>query len=215
MTNTCWDVLQIQPTIDVEAIKSARRTLMKSWHPDVAGVAEEKAAYNARCAQINAAYDDAVRFAKAWRPPTRRDADPSEKKNPSTHSYIQRRPFASGQAILLSFIFFFVFASRAGFRLFVLMSFFAAALAFVTALDWFLFRFAIQPVLSSAPDPFHTTGAWLMLAVTNIAVLSFGLAEISFLLFGFIGGGIFDVTVGVALPLWMSLNARPRPNVCS
>jgi len=67
MTNF-WAVLELQPTTDIEAIKSARRSLMKNWHPDVAAGAEQQTICNDRCAKINAAYDSAIAFANAWKP---------------------------------------------------------------------------------------------------------------------------------------------------
>jgi hypothetical protein len=63
-----WEVLNLQPTTDIEVIKSSRRSLMKNWHPDVAVGAEQQAICNARCAEINAAYDSAIAFANAWKP---------------------------------------------------------------------------------------------------------------------------------------------------
>jgi hypothetical protein len=63
-----WEVLKLQPTTDIDAIKSARRSLIKDWHPDRASGSEQQALCNARCASINAAYDSAIAFANAWKP---------------------------------------------------------------------------------------------------------------------------------------------------
>ena len=64
----CWEVLQIQPTTDVDVIQNTRRSLIKTWHPDTASSVKEKELYNSRSAEINAACDRAMAFAKAWKP---------------------------------------------------------------------------------------------------------------------------------------------------
>jgi len=63
MPTRCWEVLGIRPTSDLAAIKEARRVLIRTWHPDIATTPEHQAHYTARCAEINAAYEDAVKFA--------------------------------------------------------------------------------------------------------------------------------------------------------
>src|SRR5262245_8534421 len=59
----CWAILQIEPTHNVEEISRARRSLIRKWHPDTVGDPSQKEAYTVRCAQINVAYDEAVRLA--------------------------------------------------------------------------------------------------------------------------------------------------------
>ena len=55
----CWTVLGIKPTHDLDVIKNARRALVKIWHPDRAHSAHRNF-YTRRCAQINAAFDEAI-----------------------------------------------------------------------------------------------------------------------------------------------------------
>jgi hypothetical protein len=64
MAAKCWDVLGIPPTSDLKVIKEARRVLVRTWHPDVVSSLEDQSRHTARTAEINAAYDDAVKFAK-------------------------------------------------------------------------------------------------------------------------------------------------------
>ena len=206
---TCWDILEIAPTIDSDAIKSARRSLMKSWHPDVAGAVDEKAAYNARCAEINAAYDQAMTFAKAWRPPARTDATNSEAPRVHRSSLVITHPFASIEVLAVVAMMFFILASRSGFRLFLMLVPFALAAAVIAVIDWLLLQMAIRPALPVAtPRQYKKAAAWLLLTTVNIFILRFGLAEIASLLFGFIAGPIFDITVGLAIPLWISFSTR-------
>ena len=47
------------------AIKSARRALIKVWHPDRAETVLRKQLCDRRCAEINVAFDDAVARAKS------------------------------------------------------------------------------------------------------------------------------------------------------
>jgi hypothetical protein len=63
MTAKCWDVLGIAPTSDLKVIKDARRGLIRTWHPDIVSSPEDQSLYSARCAEINAAYDTAVKYA--------------------------------------------------------------------------------------------------------------------------------------------------------
>lgn len=56
VTETCWDVLGIEPTVDQHAIKAAWRKRMKHAHPDHGGTREE---YE----QVQTAYETAVREA--------------------------------------------------------------------------------------------------------------------------------------------------------
>jgi DnaJ domain len=63
MTAKCWDVLGITPTSDLKVIKEARRGLVRTWHPDIVSRPEDQSRYTARCAEINAAYDTAVKYA--------------------------------------------------------------------------------------------------------------------------------------------------------
>jgi hypothetical protein len=63
MAAKCWDVLGIAPTSDLKVIKEARRALIRTWHPDIVSSPEDQSRHTARAAEINAAYDDAVKYA--------------------------------------------------------------------------------------------------------------------------------------------------------
>ena len=54
----CWTVLGIEPTANHQEIKRAYRTLVKQYHPDVAGHS-----YNLKCARITEAYREALKSA--------------------------------------------------------------------------------------------------------------------------------------------------------
>jgi hypothetical protein len=60
----CWKVLGIEPTSDIGAIRNARRALIKVWHPDRAQSVMKKQLCDLRCADINAAFDEAVERAR-------------------------------------------------------------------------------------------------------------------------------------------------------
>src|SRR3972149_8973828 len=50
-----WDVLEIEPTSDLQEIKRGYRALIKKYHPDIAGHH-----YNLKCAEITEAYRQAI-----------------------------------------------------------------------------------------------------------------------------------------------------------
>jgi DnaJ-class molecular chaperone len=55
-----WKILGIAPTSDKEAIKSAYRTLIKKYHPDLAKTPEKVRTNTIKCSQINLAYQEAL-----------------------------------------------------------------------------------------------------------------------------------------------------------
>ena len=63
---SCWETLGIEKTGDIDAIRRARRLLMKQWHPDIAVTEPERHDHTLRCMEINAAFDAAVRLAECW-----------------------------------------------------------------------------------------------------------------------------------------------------
>lgn len=56
----CWRTLGINCTSDKEIIKSAYRTLVKRYHPDLAKTPEKVRSNTIKCAQINLAYQKAL-----------------------------------------------------------------------------------------------------------------------------------------------------------
>jgi len=72
----CWQVLGVQPTGDLEAVKRAWRSLVRQWHPDTVSDPELKRTHTARCIEINLAYGTAIRIAS--RIPVRTEPEPSK-----------------------------------------------------------------------------------------------------------------------------------------
>ena len=60
----CWEQLGLQQTTDVAEIKKAYRALVKRYHPDTVHTPEKKRKFTVRCAQINDAYNQALKEAK-------------------------------------------------------------------------------------------------------------------------------------------------------
>lgn len=55
----CWKTLEITKTSNKEIIKSAYRTLVKKYHPDLAKTPEKVRTNTIKCAQLNLAYQEA------------------------------------------------------------------------------------------------------------------------------------------------------------
>lgn len=55
----CWKTLGINKTSNKEIIKSAYRTLVKKYHPDLAKTPEKVRTNTIKCAQLNLAYQEA------------------------------------------------------------------------------------------------------------------------------------------------------------
>jgi hypothetical protein len=64
MKKDCWKILNIPPTHDIETIKKAYRKLVKIYHPDKANTPEKVRKNTLKCAEINLAYEEALRQAK-------------------------------------------------------------------------------------------------------------------------------------------------------
>jgi hypothetical protein len=83
MAAKCWDVLGIPPTSDLNVIKEARRVLIRTWHPDIVSALEDQSRHTARTAEINAAYDDAVKYAGIRARLLAQIADEKKKRRPT------------------------------------------------------------------------------------------------------------------------------------
>ena len=100
----CWDVLGITPTSDLKVIKEARRVLIRTWHPDVVSAPEQQSVYTARCAEINAAYDDAMKYAKIR---ARLLADiERERSRPRHDRFSDLEPNLRAQVVCMAVLFF-------------------------------------------------------------------------------------------------------------
>ncbi len=64
---SCWEILGINPTTDIEAIQRARRALVENS--------------NLRADDLNTAFDRAMAFANAWKPVSRKPAAQASPKN--------------------------------------------------------------------------------------------------------------------------------------
>ena len=212
--NTCWQILQIEPTTDLEVIKDARRALIKNWHPDIVSDADRKRVYTAKCAEINVAFDQASAFAKAWKPA------PAD----TVHAERKRRRHRSGgpltdSAIRVSYIVMIVFScfwislmSRPTRHLMGLVMGFVLPFAFCLGtthfVDSLLLAYALKPLLNGIADPkMNRLAAWMLLSLFNIFVLAAGLSSIGGMVFGTIGGAVFDLSVGLVIPISVSMKS--------
>lgn len=86
---SCWEILGINPTTDIEAIRSARRAL-----PGNSNNSEE----------INTAFERAMAFANAWKPVSRKPgaATPSKietlQKGNRTVLFVLGKPVGTGRS---------------------------------------------------------------------------------------------------------------------
>jgi len=61
----CWKVLKLSPGVDLDALKARRRELIRKYHPDLAQTPERRRRFTIKAAEINVAYDDAVKQVRA------------------------------------------------------------------------------------------------------------------------------------------------------
>ena len=214
--NTCWQILQIEPTTDLDAIKDARRALIKNWHPDIVPDADRKREYTARCAEINVAFDRASGFAKAWKPAVAAD---------SAHAERRRRRHRSGgplteSAVRVSYIVMIVFSfiwlssmSRAMRHVMGFVIPFAFCLGTTHFVDSLLLAYALRPLLAGIADPkVNRLAAGILLSAFNIFMLAAGLSSIGGQAFGTIGGAVFNLAVGLVIPISVSMKSDLQPS---
>jgi hypothetical protein len=60
----CWQILGIRATVDAGTIRRSYLDLIKKYHPDTVFTPEQKRRDTIRCAEINNAYEDAIRLAQ-------------------------------------------------------------------------------------------------------------------------------------------------------
>ena len=126
--NSCWEILQIKPTNDVEQIKGARRSLIKNWHPDTVAGSEEKRIYTARCAEINVACDQAITFANVWKPAVTSPIASDRKRWRRSSSSGTQLPGSFLWLLAMGFVFW-IFTRKPIFRLLLFLLPFAVGLA--------------------------------------------------------------------------------------
>jgi hypothetical protein len=202
----CWAILEIPPTHDVEQIRKARRSLMRKWHPDTVEDPAQKGAYTIRCAEINAAHDEAVHIAET----TGRVYGMGSGTNSGTNSgsgapfdtsafrtVPRGTRFRSGSLHLISPIaaflsIFYLLAFRFTFPLTVLAVIFGAGLVLAAIVDVILYRYLVRPVLSFLLMEKSPVLPWAMLALANFGV--------SYLFQP--GLLLFQAGIITAIPLW-------------
>ena len=197
---TCWEILEIPPTNDVEAVKRAHRVLMKRWHPDTVMDPSKKAEYTTRSAEINAACDEATKVATNWSPiPT--GAPGSDAGRPPFRVYNVRYDFA--QIGCLSLIAFFV-VLVAIVRLLPLASMFAFAAGLMVAafLDGIFYLAAVRLIVSSIQSAkTRRFVGWLLLLGFNAVIAQQVLPRLT-------TSGAFNLGFLLALPLWILRRRR-------
>lgn len=200
----CWAILEIPPTNDVEEIRKARRTLMRKWHPDTVADPRRKEEYTIRCAEINAAHDEAVHIAET----TGRVYGTSFKSNAASaaadafddaawRSAARDRRFRSEHLRLISpvaafFSVFYLLAFRFTFPLTVIAVIFGAGLVVAAIVDVILYYYLVRPVLSLVSMEKSAFLPYAMLALANFG-LNAVLQPSEFL---------FQAGIITAIPLW-------------
>ena len=203
--NTCWQILEIEPTTNLDAIKDARRTLIKHWHPDTVKDATLKLEYTTRCAAINAAFDEASGFAKAWTPVIAPSPGASENRRRRPRSGGPLTDFAIRGSYIVTMGFSIMFLSvmsRPARRAMGFLIPFALCIFIAGFVNSMLLKYALRPRLSGLKG--SKTAAWIVLSAANIIVLAAGLSDVGGQLFGTLGGAVFDAAVGLVIPVYVS-----------
>jgi hypothetical protein len=198
----CWAILEIPPTYDVGEIRKARRSLMRKWHPDTVEDPAQKEKYTIRCAEINAAHDEAVHIAETTGRVYGTDSGTNSGSAPPFDAGAWRpvsrgRRFRSGSLHLISplaafFSVFYLLAFRLTFPLTVLVVIFGAGLVVAAIVDVILYYYLVRPVLSFLSVEKSTVLPWAMLALANFGV--------SYLFQP--GLLLFQAGIITAIPLW-------------
>lgn len=215
---SCWEVLEISPTSDIDVIKKARRLLIKRYHPDTVSNPQQKEQYTNRCVEINEAYDEAMKLAevRAW---ILSRAPVSETKKPQS----RRSHVAPSWELLLSIglmgLLVLGIAFRRHLASIISVAVFAAGLGVMWCLDLLLYVLALKPLLSSSffrrhgIEKHRQAVACSLLMIYNGAILEFLNSVAGRYVFGGIGGLIFYATAILALPLWLyfRIGSERRP----
>jgi hypothetical protein len=190
MTN-CWSILEIEPTHNIEEISKARRSLVRKWHPDTTGDSSQKDTYTVRCAEINAAFDEAVRLAEIRERALR--FDPAELRRSSRHSFRSegRLKIASPLLGLLFATYFLTF--RLSFPATIVIIVLASGAVFAAVLDWFAYRYAVKPALRVVEIEKHPFLPWAILEMINVAAVGIVFPDSSLL---------FQSGILLAIPIW-------------
>jgi hypothetical protein len=183
----CWKILGIEPTNDAEVVKKAYRTLMKRWHPDTVMDPEIRKEYTTRSAEINAAYDEATRFAESWAPGMSTSPGATDAATPG-HIYSVRYE-VGGTGCLTFFVLIVVFYGMIRYLSAAWMMSFISGLVASAILNTAFYRV----VMKRRPAPRNVN--WLLLMVMNAAIAG---------LYQSVGGNpAFAAGIALTIPLWV------------
>jgi hypothetical protein len=175
MTAKCWDVLGIEPTSDLKAIKEARRVLIRTWHPDVVSRPEDRSRHTARTAEINAAYDDAVKFAKIR---ARLLAEnETARRTPQPHHFSSLGSNRTAEFVC-AILFFFSLLFLKYVPVIILFAIVLAIAAAINSVLYFLFcrpLIRVLAVRSEMAQLYGPKAAWSFLLVLNLFAVRFWL----------------------------------------
>jgi hypothetical protein len=195
----CWAILEIPPTYDVEEISRVRRALIRKWHPDTVASPEQQSEYTARCAAINAAYDEAVQIVAVRERVLKTsfaniDAElrRSNRERAAFSSSLALRAVPS-LAAWLSVIYLLGF--RYTFPATAIVFLFLAGVFIAAAADLLVYRLAVRPLLSFLGCQRSPILPWALLELANLLVLSFWFPDSERLL---------QAGLILAIPLWRS-----------
>jgi hypothetical protein len=187
----CWKTLGIPPTNNLDAIKNVRRMLVKTWPPDLVGTEPEKQDATNRCAEINAAFDEAISRLKSLA--NRRSTQPTEIET-SQESPSFARAFLSNPLVWFS-------ASTA------LIATNALPIPVVVP-GTLLYGFAAISALAFCRNMLHNCAPnqksnWLLLVIASAVALFVSLHDVSSRAFGPLPAHLTVIAGLLVLPFWV------------
>jgi hypothetical protein len=211
---TCWNVLGIESTGDLQAIQRARRSLIRQWHPDAVANPEEKRVRTARCAEINCAFDEAARLAKMLHPVGNSPKSvevpvATEIYQPIFHITLGGIPrnqclLAMGLVLLFTFqSFIYLFVALAALTVLVIST------ALMGVVDILFVTVVVKPVLSlfsllgTTIRKHEKTIIWLSLLLLNIVIVTLWPSRAGLALFGTMVGWILRAGSACGIPAWL------------
>ena len=220
----CWKILEIEPTDDHEEIRRARRTLMKKWHPDTVQSPEKKRKYTIRCAEINSASDQALKFADMQAATPQRNSRKDDRPKSQSKDFSRARPVISVVVMWIGIIVVFGFGiswMQAApetdlLRRLPLGAVYISVSVILIAfgglglgiIDLFLQMLVIEPVLHSGVvhrwkiEAYEEKVTWFLVLFVNIAI--FCATDLRDIYVHTIGG--LGIWVPLFIPLWFALD---------
>jgi hypothetical protein len=215
--NSCWAILEIQPTGDIQEISRVRRSLIRQWHPDTVEDPAKKEEYTIRCATINAAYDEAVKIAEI-RERVMRASTASPLSDVDVAAALRKdrpRRFHSDTAIKLFspisaaifFVYFLMF--RVTFPATAMAIVFFAGAILAAGLDLIVYRYGVHPLLTFFGKQDRAVLPWALLELVNVGVLRRWIGDADLL---------FQAGMLLAIPIWrtwrwaQALRRSPDPS---